>query len=117
MLLNNVELNWVKLDPKNPDMGFDKKSPQFSVVAKTTAKADAEAWKKAGINVKPVEENGSIVYQTTLKKKIYTDADGKMDKTYSGKYVISSIRHIYSGVYPEATLKTNLTLVRDSFGA
>ena len=77
MLLNNVELNWVKLDAKNPDMGFDKKSPQFSVVAKTTSKADADAWKKAGINVKPVEEAGSIVYSTTLKKKIYTDADGK----------------------------------------
>ena len=77
MLLNNVELSWVKLDSKNPDMGFDKKSPQYSVVAKTKVKADAEAWKKAGINVKPVEENGGIVYQATLKKKIYTDADGK----------------------------------------
>ena len=29
MLLNNVELSWVKLDPKNPDMGFDKASPQL----------------------------------------------------------------------------------------
>ena len=77
MLLNNVELNWVKLDPKNPDMGFDKASPQYSVVAKTSVKEDADAWKKAGINVKPVEEAGSIVYQTTVKKKIYTDADGK----------------------------------------
>ncbi len=77
MLLNNVELNWVKLDPKNPDMGFDKQSPQFSVVARTVNKLDADAWKKAGINVKPVEEGGVIVYSTTLKKKIYTDADGK----------------------------------------
>jgi len=54
---------------------------------------------------------GNVVYIE------FTDADGKIDKTYSGKYVISSIRHIYSGAYPEATLKTNLTLVRDSFGA
>ena len=69
MLLNNVELNWVKLDPKNPDMGFDKASPQYSVVARTSVKAEADAWKTAGIN--------SIVYSVTLKKKIYTDADGK----------------------------------------
>jgi hypothetical protein len=47
----------------------------------------------------------------------FVDPDGKQDKTYSGRYVISDIRHIYSGSYPEAKLKTNLTLVRDSFGA
>ena len=77
MLLNNVELSWVKLDPKNPDMGFDKKSPQYSVVASTFEKSAAEEWKKAGINVKPAEKDGKIVYSVTLKKKIYTDADGK----------------------------------------
>ena len=77
MLLNNVTLTWVKLDKTNPDMGFDKNSPQFSLVATTTVKSDADAWKKAGINVKPKEDNGSIVYSVTLKKKIYTDADGK----------------------------------------
>ena len=77
MLLNDVELSWVKLDPKNPDMGFDKKSPQFSCTVKTADKANAEAWKKAGINVKPAEENGGVVYTAALKKKIYADADGK----------------------------------------
>jgi hypothetical protein len=58
-------------------MGFDKASPQYSVVARTSVKAEADAWKTAGINVKPSEEAGSIVYSVTLKKKIYTDADGK----------------------------------------
>ena len=77
MLLNSVELSWVKLDPKNPDMGFDKKSPQYSCTVKTTDKKSAEAWKKAGINVKPVEENGGVAYTAALKKKIYADADGK----------------------------------------
>ena len=77
MLLNNVDLSWVKLDPKNPDMGFDKKSPQYSCTVKTADKVAAEAWKKAGINVKPAEENGAVVYTAALKKKIYSDADGR----------------------------------------
>lgn len=77
MLLNNVDLSWVKFDQANPDLGFDKKTPQYSCTVKTSNKVDAEAWKKAGINVKPVEENDTVVYSATLKKKIYLDADGK----------------------------------------
>lgn len=77
MLLNNVDISWVKFDAANPDLGFDKKSPQYSCTVKTDNKSDAETWKKAGINVKPVEENGGVVYSATLKKKIYQDADGK----------------------------------------
>ena len=77
MLLKNVSISWVKFDPMNPDQGFDKKTPQYSCTVKTSDKVQAEAWKKAAINVKPVEENGTVVYSTTLKKKIYLDADGK----------------------------------------
>jgi len=77
MLMNNVSISWVKFDPMNPDMGFDKKTPQYSCTVKTDNKVDAEAWKKAGVNVKPLEEDGKVVYSTTLKKKIYLDADGK----------------------------------------
>ena len=77
MLLNNVEMSWVKLDPKNPDMGFDKNSPQYSVVVTTGDKDVADTWKAKGINVKPKEAEGKIVYSATLKKKIYADADGK----------------------------------------
>lgn len=77
MLLNNVDISWVKFDQANPDLGFDKKSPQYSCTIKTTNKADAEAWKQAGINLKPIEENGSMAWTATLKKKIYADADGK----------------------------------------
>ena len=69
MLLNNVSISWVKFDPMNPDQGFDKKTPQYSCTVKTSDKVQAEAWKKASINVKPVEENGTVVYSTTLKKK------------------------------------------------
>jgi len=77
MLLENVDISWVKFDSANPDLGFDKKSPQYSCTIKTDNKEHAEAWKKAGINIKPAEENGKVVYSATLKKKIYADADGK----------------------------------------
>ncbi len=77
MLLNNVSISWVKFDAMNPDQGFDKKTPQYSCTVQTSDKVQADAWKKAAINVKPVDENGTIVYKTTLKKKIYLDADGK----------------------------------------
>lgn len=77
MLLNNVQLDWAKLDPSNPDMGFDKKTPQYSIAVTTTVKADYEAYKKAGINFKPKEEDGKVVYTANLKKKIYKDDSGK----------------------------------------
>ena len=77
MLMNNVEISWVKFDPANPDMGFDKKTPQYSCTVTTANKVDADAWKKAGVNVKPKEENGKVIYTTTLKKKIYLNDDGK----------------------------------------
>ena len=77
MLLNNVSISWVKFDPMNPDMGFDGKSAQYSCTVQISDKVQAEEWKKASINVKPVEENGTVVYKTTLKKKIFLDADGK----------------------------------------
>ena len=77
MLLNDVNLSWVKLDPKNPDMGYDKASPQYSCTVKTADKVQAETWKKAGLNVKPVEENNGVVYTVGLKKKIYSDAEGR----------------------------------------
>ena len=79
MLLNNVDLSWVKLDPKNPDMGFDKKSPQYSCTVKTADKIAAEAWKKAGINVKPAEENGAVVY--TADGKYNTAPPPVVDKS------------------------------------
>lgn len=78
MLLNNVELNWVKLDKNNPDMGYDKNTPQYSLVVTTADKKISESWTKAGINVKPREDNGKILYNATLKKKIYKDEQGRI---------------------------------------
>lgn len=79
MQLKNVKLSWVKLDPNNPDLGFDKKTPQYSVAVTTDSKEDANAYTKAGIKFKPEEVEGKIVYTARLKKKIWTNADGKND--------------------------------------
>ena len=79
MILKNVKLSWVKLDQSNPDMGFDKKSPQYSVAVSTDSKEDANAYIKAGIKFKPEEVDGKIVYTARVKKKIWTNADGKFD--------------------------------------
>jgi hypothetical protein len=45
------------------------------------------------------------------------DPDTKRDATYSGKYIIFGVEHVFSKSGGEGRLKTNLTLVRDSFGA
>ena len=39
-------------------------------------------------------------------------ADGEVDKNQSGRYILFELRHIGTG----ANMRTNLTLVRDSFG-
>ena len=79
MILKNVKLSWVKLDPNNPDLGFDKKSPQYSLAVTTDSKEDANAYIKAGVKFKPEEVEGKIVYTARVKKKIWTNADGKND--------------------------------------
>ena len=44
----------------------------------------------------------------------FSGADGKVDKTYSGRYVIFDLIHLFSK--GDDKLTTRLTLVRDSFG-
>lgn len=44
----------------------------------------------------------------------FSNANGKVDKTYSGRYVIFDLTHLFSKI--EDKLTTRLTLVRDSFG-
>lgn len=79
MLLKDVKLSWVKLDPKNPDLGFDKKSPQYSVQVSVDSKEKAQEYIKAGIKFKPEEVDGKITYIARLKKKIWQDAQGNND--------------------------------------
>lgn len=70
MILKNVELKWVKLDPSNPDMGFDKATPQWNLQALTRDKAQAEEWKAAGLAPKPDSDETGLVFRLNVKKLV-----------------------------------------------
>jgi len=45
------------------------------------------------------------------------DSDGKIDKTYSGRYIIAELQHLFNRSESDGQFRSNVTLVRDSFGA
>ena len=47
----------------------------------------------------------------------FPDADGKLDKTYSGRYIVFEVQHLYNRSESDGNFRSNVTLVRDSFGA
>jgi hypothetical protein len=67
MILKNVELHWVKLDPKRPNTTFDKDG-KWEVQIRTRNKAQAKEWKDANIKVTPVEDEDGVYYRAMLKK-------------------------------------------------
>ena len=68
MLLKNVQLYWVKLDPKNPDKGFGGDKPNWCVEIRTRNKAQAGEFKTAGLNVKTNDDDNGIFYSVRLSK-------------------------------------------------
>jgi len=70
MILRNVELKWVKLDPANPDMGFDKETPQWNLQAITRSKTQAEEWKAAGLSPKPDSDDTGLIFRLNVKKLV-----------------------------------------------
>ena len=79
MILKNVELKWVSLDPENPDMGFDKATPQWNLQAITRDKAQAEEWKSAGLNPKPDSDDTGLIFRLSVKK-LTTQKNGQPNK-------------------------------------
>lgn len=67
MILKNVELHWVKLDPKRPNTTFDKDG-KWEVQIRTRNKAQAKEWKDANLKVTPVEDDDGVYYRAMLKK-------------------------------------------------
>ena len=47
----------------------------------------------------------------------FTDSDGKLDKTYSGRYIVFEVQHLFNRSESDGNFRSNVTLVRDSFGA
>lgn len=70
MILKNVELKWVKLDPSNPDGGFDKTTPQWNLQAITRDKSQAEEWKAAGLKPKPDSDDVGLIFRLSPKKLV-----------------------------------------------
>ena len=81
--LNNVELHWVKVDPKNPTyFQNDRKNPgMWSVQLRTKTKKEADSWKNEyGFKVTPEEgSDGKLYYKTTLTTYAF-DKDGELNK-------------------------------------
>ena len=66
--------------------------------------------------------NVNIIGNMTLRagdllRLDFTDADGKVDKTYSGRYIIAELQHLFNRSESDGKFRSNVTLVRDSFGA
>ena len=68
IMLKQVEIHWAKLDEKNPDMGFDKQSPQWVVDVRTRDKTVSNEWKKLGLNVQVKDDDDGIFYNVKIKK-------------------------------------------------
>lgn len=47
----------------------------------------------------------------------FTDPDGKLDKNYSGRYIVFEVQHLFNRSESDGNFRSNVTLVRDSFGA
>ncbi len=75
-LLENVELSWCFLDPKNPQLNFEKK--QWSATANVDKKIASEFKKKGLIrSLRPVEDaegNETGQYKVTFKQNAKTSA-------------------------------------------
>ena len=47
----------------------------------------------------------------------FLDNDGKLDKNYSGRYIVFEVQHLFNRSEADGNFRSNVTLVRDSFGA
>lgn len=73
-VLKNVEINWVKLDQDNPDMGFDGESPTWQVTA-TVDKKFFNSWRKQKLPSAKEHDDGTYTIQ--FKRKAIV-VNGKM---------------------------------------
>ena len=77
MILNSVELWFVKANPKRPNNKFNKKNPTWECQIRTTDKAKKKAWEEAGLQVKAVlpDDDTPPFYRVNLRKKSIKTSD------------------------------------------
>ena len=68
MILQNVELKWVRLVPSQPDKGFDGNTNQWNLQAITRDKEQAESWKAEGLSPKTDNDDIGVIYRLNVKK-------------------------------------------------
>lgn len=71
MLIHNIELHWTKVDPENPDMGFDKNTPQMVTDLRTRNKDIKNEWVSKGATVKTADDDDGIYYNWKVKKPCF----------------------------------------------
>lgn len=80
-ILNNVEIWWVKLDPKRPSKSATAEKPSWEIQIRTADKVQRAEWTKVGVKTKAVrqdkddEESPVLYYVGNLRKKS-VKADG-----------------------------------------
>jgi hypothetical protein len=80
-ILKNIEMWWVKLDPKKPAAAFGDGGPKWEFQARTKSKEQMQEWKAAGLNPKAVREDkeddtSPFLYWKTSFRKPITKKDG-----------------------------------------
>ena len=82
-IVKNVQLFWVKLDPKKPSryQNKDTAPATWSLQFRVTDKKEAEALtKEFGFKFTPAEDNGKLVYRTSISKYAFASGpEGKED--------------------------------------
>lgn len=91
-ILKSVQLFWVKCDPERPSryQNKDTAPATWSIQFRVTDKKEAEALtKEYGFKFNPVEDNGKIVYRSSLSKYAFASGtEGKEDPTKPNKPVV-----------------------------
>jgi hypothetical protein len=70
-IFKNVEIHFVRLDPKRPNKKFKPENPTWELQMRTKDKAKKNEWIAADLGVKAVmdEDDNVLYYRVNLKKK------------------------------------------------
>ena len=69
-ILKNVEMYYIKCNPKRPNNTFDKKQPTWEVQLRTTSKDQKNEWINAGLQVRAVvPDDGEPYFRVNLRKR------------------------------------------------
>ena len=89
-ILKNIEGRWFKLAPNRPAPAFGDSGPKWEFQAIARTKEQMQGWKDLGINVKPVEEEGKIIYQARFQRPTHKrPKDGKPAEANTPVEVVS----------------------------